>query len=67
MAAVLPEGVVDFKGQMTNGLSKNTFVSENSRFIGCTPLRGHMATLRSKKGSEKVLGRVLGKGSQKGF
>ena len=25
-----------------------------------------MATQRSKKGSEKVLGRVLGKGSQKG-
>ena len=28
--------------------------------------RGHVATQRSKKGSEKVLGRVLGKGSQKG-
>ena len=25
-----------------------------------------MATQRSKKGSEKVLGRVLGKGSEKG-
>ena len=29
-------------------------------------LRGHTATQRSKKGSEKVLGRVLEKGSQKG-
>ena len=29
------------------------------------PLRGHTATQHSKKGSEKVLGRVLGKGSQK--
>ena len=28
-------------------------------------LRGRTATQRSKKGSEKVLGRVLGKGSQK--
>ena len=28
-------------------------------------LRGRMATQRSKKGSEKVLGRVLGKGSCK--
>ena len=32
--------------------------------LGCTPNR--MATQRSKKGSEKVLGRVLEKGSQKG-
>ena len=30
------------------------------------PLRGRTATHRSKKGSEKVLGRVLEKGSQKG-
>ena len=29
-------------------------------------LRGRTATQRSKKGSKKVLGRVLGKGSQKG-
>ena len=29
-------------------------------------LRDRTATQRSKKGSEKVLGRVLGKGSQKG-
>ena len=29
-------------------------------------LRGRMATQRSKKGSEKVLGRALGKDSQKG-
>ena len=29
--------------------------------IGCTP-KGRMATESSKKGSEKVLGRVLGKG-----
>ena len=30
-------------------------------------LRGRMATQRSKKGSQKVLGRVLEKGSGKGF
>ena len=30
-------------------------------------LRGRTATQRSKKGSEKVLGRVLGKGSGQGF
>ena len=29
-------------------------------------LRGRTATQRSKKGSEKVLGRVLEKGSEKG-
>ena len=34
--------------------------------IGCTP-KGRTATLRSKKGSEKVLGRVLGRGSQKWY
>ena len=30
-------------------------------------LRGRTATQRSKKGSEKVLGRVLGKGFSEGF
>ena len=30
-------------------------------------LRGRMATQRSKKGSENVLGRVLGKGFSEGF
>ena len=30
-------------------------------------LRGHTSTQRSKKGSEKVLGRVLGKGFSEGF
>ena len=34
--------------------------------FGCTP-KGRTATQRSKKGSEKVLGRVLGKGFSEGF
>ena len=34
-------------------------------YSGARP-RGRMATQRSKKGSEKVLGRLLEKGSQKG-
>ena len=34
--------------------------------IGCTP-KGRTATQRSEKGSEKVLGRVLGKGFSEGF
>ena len=35
------------------------------RVQSVTSLRGRTATQRSKKGSEKVLERVLGKGSQK--
>ena len=35
-------------------------------FLGAR-LRGRTATQRSKKGSEKVLERVLGKGSGEGF
>ena len=35
--------------------------------LGCTRLRGRSATQRSGKGSEKVLGRVLGKGFSEGF
>ena len=34
--------------------------------MGCTP-RGRTATQHSKKGSEKVLGRVLGKGFSEEF
>ena len=34
--------------------------------LGAGP-KGHKATHASKKGSEKVLGRVLGKGSGEGF
>ena len=34
--------------------------------FGCTPKMGRTGTYASKKGSEKVLGRVLGQGSQKG-
>ena len=37
-----------------------------SSFVMGARLRGRTATQRSKKGSEKVLGRVLGEGSQKG-
>ena len=37
-----------------------------SRSLGAC-LRGRTATQRSKKGSEKVLGRVLGKGFSEGF
>ena len=52
------------------------FVSKRSDWSGLASwgilqlgvrLRGRTATPRSKKGSEKVLERVLGKGSQKGF
>ena len=46
--------------------------SEGPGFFSQTPvlgarLRGRTATQRSKKGSEKVLGRVLGKGFSEGF
>ena len=40
--------------------------SEEILKLGARP-RGHTATQRSKKGSEKVLGRVLGKGFSEGF
>ena len=35
--------------------------------IGCTPKGAYGNTQRSEKGSEKVLGRVLGKGFSEGF
>ena len=47
-------------------LSLRYRMSRDTLFIGCTP-RGRTATQRSKKGSEKVLGRVLGKGFSEGF
>ena len=38
------------------------------QLLGCTPKgAGRTATQRSEKGSEKVLGRVLGKGFSEGF
>ena len=43
------------------------FLPEFGRHLLGARLRGRMATQRSKKGSEKVLGRVLGKGSGAGF
>ena len=42
-----------------------TLVSTAPFFASGARLRGRTATQRSKKGSEKVLGWVLGKGSQK--
>ena len=39
---------------------------ERLHYLGAR-LRGRTATQRSKKGSEKVLGRVLGKGFSEGF
>ena len=43
-----------------------TAISSISRYSLGAPLRGRTTTHTLNKGSEKVLGRVLGKGSQKG-
>ena len=51
-------------GGSVTGLTEKLFMCQ--MFIGCR-LRGCTATQRSKKGSEKVLGRVLGKGFSEGF
>ena len=45
---------------------KRALVHHEPISVLCARPRGRTATQRSKKGSEKVLGRVLGKGCQKG-
>ena len=42
-------------------------IADIQSHVGCTPKRGRTATQLSKKGSEKVLGRVLGGGFSEGF
>ena len=54
-----------FVGNFPAALSQEFSSDPNPQYLGAR-LRGSTATQRSKKGSEKVLERVLGKGSQKG-
>ena len=68
--------LIDMKQERFQGNRRKTFVGEVRGFsrssgeadklLGAR-LRGCTATQRSKKGSEKVLGRVLGKGFSEGF
>ena len=46
-------------------IQHNEATLADPRILGARP-RGRTATQRSQKGSDKVLGTVLGKGSQKG-
>ena len=57
---------IDFRGREKSVESCHVCGCHGSMFLGAR-LRGRTATQRSKKGSEKVLERVLGKGSGEGF
>ena len=58
MLSLVREGPL--ASQAAKSTQKTLFGAGGARLRGCTAIQ------RSKKGSEKVLGRLLGKGSQKG-
>ena len=60
----MSDATVSKKKQKKRTISKNNSIV--SKKLGAR-LRGRTATQRSKKGSEKVLRRVLGKGFSEGF
>ena len=56
------------QSRLVHGTVQTSLASAQPRaLLGCTSLKGRAATQRSKKGSEKVLGRVLGMVSGEGF